>query len=138
MKNILVYLDGMVYSDNRAESEWQDKVMAALEDFTQQGIVTFFDPRKSPKEPEKYRPINEDNWKKADIIFTHDESSGSSMIFISKPKRENPEKIQEEKKPEYPPNFTEVFYHREATSLAEGIDMLKDEIEITILRKFTP
>ena len=137
MKTILVYLDGGI------KSGWQDKVLAAFEDFIRQGVVTLFDPRKNPKEPEKYRLINEENWKKADIIFAYSESSVTCTIFVDdlKPKiLEYYERIEEEKGHKDPPNFTETIsrFIKKATSLAEGIDILKNEIDAMIIRKSNP
>lgn len=129
-KTVLVYLIG------GTKSGWQKEVKAAFEDLEQEGAVTLFDPCENPKKSEKCQMTNEECWEEADIMFAHSESSGSCMIFISKPKQEKPEGIRDEKKPEYPPDITEVIYHKEAGSLAEGISILKDEVEITILRKF--
>jgi len=122
MKTVLVYLDG------RTESSWQDKVMATFNDLVLEGAVTFSDSRKNPKESEKYRLIEEEKWEKADIMFAYSESFDVCLILVTDlmPKSlENPEKDGEEK------------WHKEATSLAEGIDILNDEIKIAILRKAT-
>ena len=149
MKTVLVYLAGGM------KSGWQDKVMAALEDLRVEGVVTFFDPRTNPKEPEKYRPMDKESWENADIVFGYAESSNPALfamcieltggyynkartIFVDDLKPENletSEKIEEEKKRKRYLSFIETVSHKKATSLPEGISILKDEIGETIIRK---
>ena len=150
MKTVLIYLAGGM------KSGWQDKVMIALEDLAMEGAITFFDPRENPKEPEKYRLLDKEAWEKADIVFGYAESSNPALfamcieitggyynnartIFVDNLNPEimgTPEKIDEEKRRKRYISFIETVSHKKATSLLEGLDMLRDEIEVAILRKF--
>jgi|GEM_PF-1346211 len=152
MKAVLVYLAGGMKGD------WQDKVMEECKDLLNEGVVEFFDPRKNPKEPEKYRAADKEGWEKADIIFGYAESSNPALfamcieltggyynkawtIFVDdlKPESmETPEKIENEKKRQRYLSFVETVTHKKATSLPEGISILKDAIYERILYNYKP
>lgn len=140
------------------KSGWQDKVMEELRDLEIDGVVEFFDPRKNPPEPEKYRPADKEAWEKADIIFAYAESSnpalfamcieltggfynGAWTIFVDELNPETmptPEKIEEEKKRKKYLSFVEIISHKKALSLAEGISILRDAINERIIHNFKP
>lgn len=152
MKTVLVYLAGGM------KSGWQDDVMAFFDDFITEGSVTFFDPRKNPKEPEKYRAADKAAWEEADIVFGYAESSNPALfamcieltggfykkartIFVDGLRPEGmgtPEKIEEEKKRQRYLSFVETVSHRKATSLEEGISILEKEIHHLIVVKNMP
>lgn len=146
----------MVYLAGGMKSGWQDKVITAFEDLIREGVVAFFDPRKNPKEPEKYRPIDKENWEQADIVFGYAESSNPALfamcieitggfynkartIFVDdlKPESlETPEKIEEEKRRQRYLGFIETVSHKKTTSLEEGMSVLEEEISKAIFHKF--
>ncbi|MDO8442914.1 MAG: hypothetical protein Q7S81_01485 [bacterium] len=148
MKTVLVLLtDGM-------NSGWQDKVMEAFRDLVNEGCVAFFDPRDNPEVSDKYRLI----WQNADIVFGYAESSNPDLsamcieltggfynkartIYVDGLKPESmkaPEKIKaEEDRKRHIGSLLGSVTHKTATSLAEGIDILNDEIRMAILRKAT-
>jgi hypothetical protein len=152
MKPIMVYLAGGM------KSGWQNKVIEECADLIKQGIVNFFDPRKNPKEPEKYRAADKEAWEKTDIVFAYAESSNPALfamcielaggyynrkkawtIFVDDlqpEKMETPEKIEEEKRRKRYLSFVEVISHKKATSLPEGISILKDAINERIIYNF--
>jgi len=152
MKLILIYLAGGM------KSGWQDKVIEACRDLEEEFIIEFFDPRKNPKEPEKYRAADKAAWEEADIVFGYAESSnpalfamcieitggyynknGAWTIFVDdlKPESmETPEKMEEEKKRKRYLSFLETVSHKRATSLSEGISMLRDAIFQRIIHNY--
>lgn len=154
MKKILIYLAGGM------KSGWQDKVMKACRDLISQGLVEFFDPRQNPKEPEKYRAIDKENWEEADIVFGYAESSNPALfamcieltggyynerkawtIFVDdlRPESmETPEKIEEEKKRKRYISFIETVSHKRATTLPEGISILRTAISERIIYNWSP
>ncbi|MCL5017267.1 MAG: hypothetical protein M1155_01210 [Patescibacteria group bacterium] len=150
MKPILVYLAGGM------KSGWQDKVIESCYDLVIGGIVEFFDPRKNPKDPEKYRANDKKNWEKADIVFGYAESSNPALfamcieltggfynnawtIFVDDlqpEKMETPEKTEEEKKRKRYLSFIETVSHKKASGLSEGISILKDAINERIIYNY--
>lgn len=152
MKKILVYLAGGM------KSGWQDKVMEELDDLAREQIVEFFDPRNNPPEPEKYRAADKEAWEKADIVFAYAESSnpalfamcieltggfykGAWTIFVDDLQPESmptPEKSEKERKRKKYLSFVETVSHKKATSLAEGVSILRDAIYERILHNYKP
>lgn len=150
MKPILVYLAGGM------KSGWQDEVMESCYDLIINGIVEFFDPRKNPKDPEKYRAADKKNWEEADIVFGYAESSNPALfamcieltggfynkawtIFVDDLKPEGMEtfeKGREEMKRRHYLSFVEIVSHKKATSLPEGISMLRDAINERVLYNY--
>jgi len=152
MKPILVYLAGGM------KSGWQDEVVKEFNDLLMEGVVEFFDPRKNPKEPEKYRAIDKENWERADIVFAYAESSnpalfamcieltggfynGAWTIFVDGLKPEDmktPEEIKNEERRRRYLSFLETVSHKKALSLAEGISILRTAIYERVVRNYTP
>jgi len=153
-----VFMAILVYLAGGMKSGWQDKVKEACHDLIIEGVVSFFDPRDNPKEPEKYRLIDKEKWEEADIIFGYAESSNPALfamcieltggfynkartIFVDdlRPESlETPEKIEEEKKRKRYLSFLETVSHKKAAGFMEGISILRDEIGAMIDSKFTP
>jgi len=146
MKIVLIYLA----SDN--ENNWQDKVISAFENEIHDGTVEFFDPRKNPDES-----ICKQNQREANIVFGYTQARTSELfktctemtggfynqartIFVDD-NRHTAENFKPVTKKEVQHKFYLDFIssvsHKKATSLAEGISILKDEIGIAIIRNFS-
>lgn len=145
MKMVLVYLT----SDS--ENDWQDKVIAAFENEIHEGTVEFFDSRKNSDEA-----ICKQTQREANIVFGYTQARTSELfktcteitggfynkavtIFVNDNGRKTENfkpKTQKEIEHKFYLDFIASVSHKKAVSLAEGISMLKEEIDNAVIRNF--